>query len=181
MPAAAAVAGPPTPHFLLDMSCRAHGACVSLLLHASCAPVSLALPSSCTALAPRPPGMCSCLVSHLQYLPAQRRCVVLHDALALLRPVPQRGGLRVVDAASWREVGRPLRDVLDGYELAAVAAVGDGGAEFVAGSVKLSGAVRWVVAAGGAAAGTSARPSARGRACKPASPQRALCASRPCR
>lgn len=80
----------------------------------------------------------SCLVSHLQYLPAQRRCVVLHDALALLRPVPQRGGLRVVDAASWREVGRPLRDVLDGYELAAVAAVGDGGAEFVAGSVKLS-------------------------------------------
>ncbi|KAL4440486.1 hypothetical protein ABPG75_003487 [Micractinium tetrahymenae] len=80
----------------------------------------------------------SCLVSHLEYLPAQRRCAVLHDALALLRPVPQRSGLSVVDAASWKELGRPLRDVLDGYELAAAAAVGDSGAEFVAGSVKLS-------------------------------------------
>ncbi len=79
-------------------------------------------------------------MSSLQYLPAQRRCAVLHDALALLRAVPQRSALSVVDAASWKAVGQPLRDVLDGYELAAVAAVGDSGAEFVAGSVKLSGA-----------------------------------------
>lgn len=79
-------------------------------------------------------------MSDLLYLPAQSRCAALHDALGLLRPVPQRSALSVVDAATWQAVGQPLRDVLDGYELAAVAAVGDSGSEFVAGSVKMSGA-----------------------------------------
>lgn len=87
----------------------------------------------------------SCLVSQLHSLPAAQRLAALHDPLALLRPAEaqggqQRGGLRLLDVPAWRElVPGGLRDVLDGFELAAAAPLGDGGDEFVAGSVKLSG------------------------------------------
>ncbi|PSC71937.1 F-box only 3 isoform X2 [Micractinium conductrix] len=103
--------------------------------------------SSCTSpsqVAVRPAAVIdfpgdSSLVSSLQYLPATGHLAVLHDPLALLRPsAAQRSSLSLVDARTWRLAAPPLRDLLDGYELAAAAAVGDNGAEFVAGSVKES-------------------------------------------
>lgn len=89
-----------------------------------------------------PPPSPRSIVSQLHYLPQQQLLAALHDPLALLRPLPQRGGLRLIDAHEWRDVspGQGMRDVMDGYELAAAAPVGATGAEFVCGSVKLSGA-----------------------------------------
>ncbi|PRW39330.1 hypothetical protein C2E21_7136 [Chlorella sorokiniana] len=81
------------------------------------------------------------LVSELHYLPHCNRLAALLDPLALLRSgVQQASALSVLDAATWAEAGPPMRDVLDGYELAAaVPASSQGGScEFIAGSVKLS-------------------------------------------
>lgn len=65
---------------------------------------------------------------------------MLLDPLALLRPGAQQASqLSLVDAGTWTEAGQPMRDVLDGYELAAAVPVGSSGAEFIGGSVKLSG------------------------------------------
>lgn len=100
-----------------------------------------AQPPAPSPLAPPPiPPLHRSIVSQLRYLPRAQLLAALADPLALLRPVPQRGGLVLVDAATWQELAPGgLRDVLDGFELAAAVPVGAGGAEFVAGSVKLSG------------------------------------------
>lgn len=92
-------------------------------------------------------------MSQLHSLPARQRLAALHDPLALLRPAEaqgqQRGGLRLLDVPAWRELAPGgLRDVLDGFELAAAAPLGDGGDEFVAGSVKLSGALQRLLEGG---------------------------------
>ena len=103
-------------------------------------------PSSCGQHLPLTcPPFRSCLVSQLHPLPAAQRLAALHDPLALLRPAEaaagQRGALRLLDLPAWRELAPGgLRDVLDGFELAAAVPLGDGGHEFLAGSVKLSGA-----------------------------------------
>ena len=64
-------------------------------------------------------------------------------------PPAQHSMLSVVDAASWRQLGPGMADVLDGYELAGAVPVGDSGSEFIAGSVKLSGAAHAAAAGGG--------------------------------
>ncbi len=83
-------------------------------------------------------------MSELHHLPHCNRLAALLDPLALLRPgAQQASALSVLDTATWTEAGPPMRDVLDGYELAATvpASAGSGGSEYIAGSVKLSGKV----------------------------------------
>lgn len=53
----------------------------------------------------------------------------------------------MLDTATWQQAGPPMRDVLDGYELAAAVPVESqgGGCEYIGGSVKLSGACALLV------------------------------------
>lgn len=89
-----------------------------------------------------PPARRSSLVGELHHLPHCNRLAALLDPLSLLRPGAQQASwLSMLDTATWQQAGPPMRDVLDGYELAAVVPVDSqgGGCEFVGGSVKLSG------------------------------------------
>ena len=82
------------------------------------------------------------IVSQLSYLPASLSLLALHDSLAHLQPNAPRSRLTLTDAATLRAVASGT-EVLDGYELAAVAAAVEGQAEVLAGSVKLSGEWGW--------------------------------------
>lgn len=89
-----------------------------------------------------PPARRSSLVGELHHLPHCNRLAALLDPLSLLRPGAQQASwLSMLDTATWQQAGPPMRDVLDGYELAAAVPVESqgGGCEFIGGSVKLSG------------------------------------------
>lgn len=88
-------------------------------------------------------------MGELHYLAQSQRLAALLDPLSLLRSGAQQASqLSVLDAATWAEAELPMRDVLDGYELAAAVPAGShggggGGCEFIAGSVKLSSEQGW--------------------------------------
>lgn len=79
-------------------------------------------------------------MSQVHELPGGTRLAALHDSLTALDPGNPPSGLSVLDVPTWRRVGPAMRDVLEGFELAAAVPVGGGGGhELVAGSVRLSG------------------------------------------